>query len=613
MAAKSVSKTLVWILLGLLILGLGGFGVTNLSGNVRSVGSVGDVALDVNDYARALQREISALEAERGEAISFARARDAGVTEAVLARLIATAAFDHETATIGLSVGDEAVRDEILGMSQFRGLDGEFDREAYRFALEQTGLSEARFETDIRADTARSFLQASVMAGVTMPDGYMRTLLDYLGERREVAWAVLERGDLATGLPVPEEADLAAFHAANAERFTLPERKRIAYAWLSPDMLIDDVEVDEQALRDLYEARRGEYILPERRLVERLAFADTATAEAALERIESGAASFDDLVAERGLELTDIDLGDVTLADLGDAGEAVFATGLGEVAGPLPSAVGPALFRVNARLAAQETSLDEARAELRDELAAGRARRIVEGRIDGIDDLLAAGATIEDLAGETEMEAGRIDWHEGLSEGIAAYAAFRAAAAALSADDFPEITQLDDGGIVVMRLEEVVPPALQPLDEVRDDVTAAWTAETLVQELRKQAEPLVSELESGAPFAQAGLVEDGRETLTRRAFRSDLPTGLIDTVFGMEPGRVALIEGAGRLFVVRLEGISPPDPDDRDLAQLQAILRQQAASGLAQDLFQVLADDIRLRAGIQLDQAALNAVHANFQ
>jgi len=42
-------------------------------------------------------------------------------------------------------------------------------------------------------------------------------------------------------------------------------------------------------------------------------------------------------------------------------------------------------------------------------------------------------------------------------------------------------------------------------------------------------------------------------------------------------------------------------------------LRQQAASGLAQDLFQVLANDIRTRAGIELDQSALNAVHANFR
>ena len=208
MAKKGITNTLVWILMGMLILGLGGFGVTNLSGSVRSIGSVGDTDIDVDEYARALQREIRAVEAERGQPVSLAEARDMGVTESVLARLIASAAFDHEAGQIGLSIGDENLRDEIVNMQQFQGVDGSFDREGYRYALDQAGLSESAFEDDIRAETARSFLQASVMAGVTMPEGYMQTLMDYLGEQRSVAWSVLDRGDLQTGLPVPDEDDL---------------------------------------------------------------------------------------------------------------------------------------------------------------------------------------------------------------------------------------------------------------------------------------------------------------------------------------------------------------------------------------------------------------------
>lgn len=613
MAAKGISNTMAWILLGLLILGLGGFGVTNLSGNVRSVGSVGEQQIGVDDYARALQREIRAIEAERGSALGFAEAQQMGVPESVLTRLVASAAFDYETARIGLSVGDETLRDEIVSMQQFRGLDGRFDREAYRFGLDQAGLTETQFEEDIRAETARSFLQAAVVAGVRMPDGYMDALTEYLGQRREVAWAVLDRTDLVTGLPVPEEADLAAYHRQHADRYTLPERKRIVYAWLSPEMLLDSVEVDETALREAYEARTGEYNRPERRLVERLAFADDAAAAAARARIENGEADFETVVAERGLDLADTDLGDVTRDDLGEAAEAVFAAEVGEVVGPLPSAVGPALFRVDARLAAQTVTFDEALPDLREELAAGRARRMVEGRIDATDDLLAGGATIEDLARETGMELGSIDWHPGVSDGIAAFEAFRTAAAALSEDDYPEVAMLEDGGIFAMRLDETIAPELQPLDAVREEVAAAWSAEKLVEELKKQAEPLVSKLESGTSFADAGLSEDDSQTLTRRSFVAGAPVELVERAFELDPGQVALVGDAGRLFVLRLDAVMDPDPDDSDLRQLQGVLRQQAASGLAQDLFQVLANDIRARAGIELDQSALNAVHANFR
>ena len=305
MAKKGITNTLVWLLMGLLILGLGGFGVTNLSGSVRSIGSVGDSDIDVDEYARSLQREIRALEAERGQPVSLAEARDMGVTESVLARLIASAAFDHETGQIGLSIGDENLRDEIVNMQQFQGVDGNFDRDGYRYALDQAGISESAFEADIRAETARSFLQASVMAGVTMPEGYMQTLMEYLGEQRSVEWSVLDRGDLQTGLPVPDEDDLHTYHSEHEDQFTIPERKRITYALLTPDMLIDTVEVDEQALRDAYEARNAEFNQPERRLVERLVFGNEEAAQAALERIESGEATFEELVADARPEFKD--------------------------------------------------------------------------------------------------------------------------------------------------------------------------------------------------------------------------------------------------------------------------------------------------------------------
>ncbi len=81
----------------------------------------------------------------------------------------------------------------------------------------------------------------------------------------------------------------------------------------------------------------------------------------------------------------------------------------------------------------------------------------------------------------------------------------------------------------------------------------------------------------------------------------------------MEKGAVRVIDGDGRVFVLRLDDIQPPDTGNEDLAQLETVLKDQAAESMAQDLFQALANDIQGRVGIELDQQALNAVHANFQ
>jgi len=613
MAARSISKTLVWILMGLLILGLGGFGATNFSGSVSNVGRVGDAEIPVDDYARALQNEIRAREAERGEAMTFQQAREQGIPDRVLSQLVATAAFDHETSRLGISIGDENLRDQIVDIQAFQGINGNFDREAYKFALDRAGLSESEFEDDMRRETARALVQSAAMSGLAMPESYKDTLLTYLAEERDVTFATLGRADLATGLPEPTEEELRAYHQSHLPQFTTPETKRIAYALLTPEMIIDSVEVDEQTLREAYDDQIEEFRQPERRLVERLAFPDTAAAEAALERIESGDSDFETLVSERGLDLVDVDLGDVARDDLGAAADPVFAAEAGNVIGPIDTDLGPALFRINAVLAAQETTFEEAEPTLRDALAGDRARRVIDNSVGRIDDLLAGGATIEDLAAETDMQGGTIDWHPGVTEDIGAYDAFREAAAQVTTDDYPEIIQLGDGGIFAMRLEQVIEPEIQPLESVRDAVRAGWREQATVAALKEQAQGQLDELRSGADFADLGLSPRTAERLTRQGFQPDTPPAFIETVFGMDSGDVTLLEGDARVFIIRVDAIRPPATDSEDLERLRGALDEQAASGLAQDIYQMLAADIRQRAGIEIDQQAINAVHSNFQ
>ena len=116
--SNPISKTAIWILMGLLILGLGGFGATNLSGTLRTLGTVGDKHVDIDQYARQLSQEIRAIEAESGQSLRFAQAQAMGLDRAVLQRLITARALDHETAQLGLSIGDAALRDQIMELEK---------------------------------------------------------------------------------------------------------------------------------------------------------------------------------------------------------------------------------------------------------------------------------------------------------------------------------------------------------------------------------------------------------------------------------------------------------------------------------------------------------------
>ncbi|SIT84185.1 SurA N-terminal domain-containing protein [Pontibaca methylaminivorans] len=609
---KSFSRTLVWILMGFLMLGLAGFGATNITGQARTVASVGGESVSVDAYSRELQREIRAIEAGTGTPLPMSRVREMGLDQQVLRQLVTLAAIDNETTRMGISIGDETLGREVMNIEAFQGSNGRFDRDAYRFALQQAGLRESEFEQDLRNESARTMLQAAIIAGVGMPPLMGETITGYLAERRSFSWAALGDDDLVDPLPEPEAADLKTWYDEHQEDFSLPETKRLTYVLLSPLMLRDEIDVDEEALHRLYDERASEFRQPERRLVERLVFPDESAAKSARAQLETGGTTFESLVQSRGLDLADVDLGDMTREDLGEAAQPVFDAEINDVVGPLPSSLGPALYRVNGRLEAHEVPFDEVQGELRDELVRARAARLIESRTHEIDDMLAAGATLEELAEDAGMEIGTIDWTRQSSDGVAGYEAFRDAAAEVSSDDYPEIAELEDGSIFAIELEEVLPPRPEPFEDARARVAGALKAQLRLTALREQGEAIIATLGEDAPLSDSDLDVQSETGLTRSAYLEAVPDHFMGEVFAMEPGETRVIAGNGKVAVVQLDEVLPPADSD-DLAALRDRLGGELDQALANALFEALARDALARANPKINERALSAVQSSFR
>lgn len=608
------SNIFMFILMGLLILGLAGFGVSSFGGSNSQVASVGDTEITVTDYGRALQNQLRSAAQQSGRAVPMAEARQIGLDRQVLAQLVNTAAIDNEAAKMGISVGDERVAERIRQIPAFSGLNGAFDREAYTFTLQSSGLTPEQFEARIRNEAARNLLQNAVAGALRVPETYTETLFDFIGARRDFTWAVLAAEDVTLDIPEPTDSALQAHHEANAAEFTLPETREITYVLLSPEMMLDEVAPSEADLRQAYDAAASIYQRPERRLIDRLVFNSDSEAAEALAAITDGSQDFDALLAARGLSLDDVDQGEVTRADLEDeVAEAVFGLTQTGVVGPLPSPLGPALYRVNALLAAQITSFEEAREELTATLAGDAARRAVADEIEALDDLLAGGATLEELAADTPAELGSLSLAAGSTEGIAAYPEVQEAVQSLRDGDFPEISILDDGGVFALRLDGITAPRLQPLEEIRDTVAEHWRAAQIDAALMTEAEGLAERLRAGESFAALGLTPRVEDALTREAFIEETPPSLVTEVFALDAtDAVALVPGNGAVYLAQLDGILPPDDADPDAEFLQGVLGQSINQGLVEDIFTAYATALQIEAGITINQAAIDAVQAQF-
>lgn len=599
--------------MGLLFVGLMGFGATGLSGTVRTVGDVGEKPITTQAYFNELQRVMRIRQDQIGRAVSFPEAEAEGLPQRALATVVSRRALDNEVSQLGISVGNDVVSEQVMSNPAFRGGQGTFDRSVYRDTLARNGLSVREFETSLREEAARALLQGAVFTGIPDATTFGAAFAQYLREGRSFTWAPLTADTIEVVLPEPSDADLMAHYEANPALYTSLETRVIRYAWLTPDMLQDDVPVDEDELRAEYEARLEDFVQPERRLVERLVFPDDASAQAAMAAIDAAQTTFPELVAERGLSLDDVDIGDVTQTGLGEAGAAVFALENGGVAGPFPSEFGPALFRMNAVLAARNITFEQAQADLREDQAAARAARLIDDQVDGMIDLLAGGASIDDLVAQTEMRAGSIDWTPEVSDGIATYASFRDVAAATDVADFPELFELDDGGVFALDVLSVNPPALIALEEVRDEVIAGWEAEQTAAAVIAEAEALAAQITPETDMTTLGLEAIAEEAITRRGFINGAPSNFLSEVFEMASGDVRILPNGEGAVIVRLDAVAAADTSDEAYTAELETLAETAAQGMAQDVYEIFTGQVQLRTDVRINDQAINAVHANFR
>jgi peptidyl-prolyl cis-trans isomerase D len=610
--AKKSNKTMALILVGMLVVSLAGFGVSSIgSGGRQAVATVGTQEVTVDAYIRTLNSQVRAMSQQIGQSLSLNQARTYGVDRQVIAQVLIEAAMDGESKRIGLSVGDDQVKKTLLKTRAFQGLTGAFDETTYKAALQQAGLKPAQYDVILRNDSTRRILQTAVIGGINGGDTYASALLKYLGETRDLRWAIIGTDMLPTPTREPTAAEIEAEYKAKPETYTAPKKRQITYVVLTPDMLIKSMKPDDVTLKAAYDSQPERFHTPARRIADRLVFGSTEEATAALASIRSGDKTFKDVVTARGLTVADISLGEIAKSDLGDqASKAVFALGKPGLVGPVDSALGPAIFRVNAIIKEINQSFASVRDVLQAEAASVEATQQIDSQITKIDDLLAGGATLEDIAAETDLALKKMDFVKGKNDGIGADTAFQKAASDAKPDGYAEVLSLENGGIFALRLDKIIEPTLIPLADIKDQVAANWKKSETRKSLLALADKIKSQLDGGENF-EAVAVNPTTETGLRRATPiNNAPIGLGAKVFDLKLRDVAVVSDKDKIAIVRLTAITPFDPTDPANAAVIDNVKQQFSAQIGSDVLVAYTNALEDSAGVSINQNIINAIYA---
>lgn len=552
----------------ILALSFGAFGINDVftGGSRSAVATVGDVEVPTvlfdRQFQRALQRE-----RERSGRPDLTReeAHRLGLTGQVLNMLVREYLLDAEASTLGLRAADGSVRQELESAPAFANEQGAFDPELYDLVLERNNMTRAEYEDLIRVDLLRDQLVSTIGGDRRVPEFLTEAVHRYRAQERSAVLALVPARGMA-GITEPDEAAIEAYYEANTASFMAPERRSAVVLQLTAEAMVSEIELSDDDVYAEYEARIDEFDLPERRSVVQINAGDEALIREGAQRIAEGE-DFDAVAADlesRGATV-------LTISEFEGSGpmqgarNAVFALAKGSVSDPIRTAFGWHLFKLNEIVPARRQGFEEVRQSLHDEMALDLAGAGLFRLSTVLEDELGGGASLEQGAAVVGVEPFVID-------GVTRTGVDRRGTPVLSTlaeresilellyqtaeGSESHLTELGDGSFVILRVDEVAPPAPRPLAEVRSQVRAALVREAEGEAAERVANVLADRVRAGEELRRAardsGLAVTTLENVRRDGSNAgpDASFALIQALFtaqenANEPVVAATAEGWG--------------------------------------------------------------------
>lgn len=608
------------IFLGALALSFGVWGIADIfRGNTdTSIATVGGVKISYEEFQRDYKNFLRGASQQAGHELTMDEARAHGFDKQALQAVLNRSALDQIVTKYGLRATDAEVASNIRANPAFRGPLGSFDHEQFLYRLQNAGYSEDEFVQIEREELSRDQLLDAVHNGVALAPGYARLLFNYLNERRAADYVVVPKTAAGTP-PQPADAALDAYVKAHAQTFSTPEYRDVTYAVAGPQDVMSKIKVTDQQLQQQYELKKDQYQVPEKRDVEQIVFPDQASAAAARAKIQSGT-NFADVAAQRGLKPSDVSLGSVQQADLGnDRGPSAFALPVGGVTQPIKSSFGWVLLHVTNITPGSNKTFADVKDTLRKEVMNQLAQAKLTDVTNAFDDASAGGASLADSAKRAGMRVVHIpavDANGLTTEGKKAdlptaadfLAQLKKSEVGEEGDPFPS----SDGNVYVIRVNGTTPPRLKPLPEVRAQATAAWTAAWQKQRLMDTAKELIAAAKSAnslSPVADkvhAGVQSTG--AMERRAVPQGLTKEVVAKLFDAPPGSVisAPTAGGDGVIIARVTGVAHPPANSVDFMYQR--FAESVGGEAASDFEDSLAMAARQRLGVSVNQQQVERV-----
>ena len=638
------SKGASWVVKGLFVVLIGSFALWGVPDIYRNMGSapvaatVGGTSITADELRRAVDFDVKALQRRTGTQLDPELLRQLGIVDRTLDGLIEPALIEAYAGDLGMAVPDDLVDKAVKSAPSFRDDGGIFNPQILDSYLRERGWNHAEFAAVTRRNILTYQFQRAIVAGGQAPRSLSETLYAFRAEQR-IAHTLAIADSSITAVPTPDDAALVQFHKDNPDRYQAPEYRALTLVWLDPEEYAKKYAITDEAVQTEYDSRKSEFHIPEKRVIVQAVLPDEAAAKDLADKVRQGAPFA--AAVKTATSNDPVDVGTFTQADLQqqlttvfpdaaaarEATEALFAATVGGATAPVKGAIGWHVLSVSGIEPPKVQPLDDdLRAKLKRALAVRQAIDELADVGTQLDDELGGGMTLADAAGKLGLPVTKIAAvdatgkdPDGKEVADLKRDQGQALQLALKTNEGEDslLTDLPNGGYVILHVDSVQAAATRPLEAVRDKVIADWQAVERKKAADAQAQAIVERINKsgesiGAIARELGVPVLVSQPLTRAGNDPDANVGgtLTEKLFAAKSGdAIADRAPADNAAVVAvLMQVKPVDiaASGAEVGQLQ----QELGQYMAGDLYEQLSADLREKIGVSRDQDVVDSLYA---
>ena len=304
--------------------------------------------------------------------------------------------------------------------------------------------------------------------------------------------------------------------------------------------------------------------------------------------------------------------------------KAVFSVPEGGVTPPVQGPFGWVILRAAKVAPGENKTFDQVKDQIKADLVKARATAKVTDIANAFEDARGGGAQLAQAAAKQSLmvhHVAAVDRQgmtpEKTQADIPKQPQFLDQAFRTETGDESDLFQTDDGQYFAVRVTGVTPPAVKPLDSVREEVREGWLNEQRNKLLQTKVQQLVAAARNTGNLAEAGKEIGHAPVMSmplKRGESGDVFSMELNLqIFGQPPGSVVNgPAGKGNAVVVaRVVSVNHPQIDVTSADY--TTFRGAAAQQLGESAIDTAATAARQSAGVNIHQATLQRVLGDTQ